>query len=79
MFTVSSKRRHQGSARRLRKVVGPVSGIALVLMLSGGVSARQLPVDSPDTRVVVQQRSNGHMLLMLKLKTDAGRQVLVYG
>lgn len=78
MFIVSSKSRCQGSTRSLRRVIGPVSGIALVLMLSGGVSARELPVDCPEIRVV-DQRSYERMILMLKLKTNAGRQVLVYG
>ena len=77
MFTVSSKSQRQGSGRQLRRVVGLVSAIALVLTLSGGVNARQLRVDSPETRATYQR--NDHMILMLKLKTDWGRQVLVYG
>jgi hypothetical protein len=78
MFTVSSKSRSQGPTRSLRRVIGPISGIALMLMLSGGVSARQLPVDYPEIRVV-DQRSFERMILMLKLNTDAGHKVLVYG
>lgn len=78
MFTVFSKSHGRGSIRSLRRVIGPVSGIALVLMLSGGVSAQALRLDSPETRAVVQ-RSNDRMILMLKLKTDAGQRVLVYG
>jgi hypothetical protein len=77
MFTVSSKSQRQGSSRQLRRVIGPVSAIALVMMLSGGVNARQLRIDSPETRAIYQR--NDHMILMLKLKTDWGRQVLVYG
>jgi hypothetical protein len=77
MFTVSSKNQRQGHIRQLRRVIGPVSGIALVLMLSGGVNARQLRLDSPETRATYQR--NERMILMLKLNTDAGRQVLVYG
>jgi len=78
MFTVRSKRQRRGSTRSLRRAIGPVSGIALVLMLSGGVNARQLRLDSPETRVIYQ-RNEDRTILMLKLKTDAGRQVLVYG
>ena len=37
----------------------------------------QLRLDSADTRAMYQR--NDRMILMLKLKTDAGRQVLVYG
>ena len=77
MFTVSSKGQRQGSIRQLRRVVGVVSAFALVLMLSGGVSASQLRLDSPETRAIYQR--NDRMILMLKLNTDAGRQVLVYG
>jgi hypothetical protein len=78
MFTVSSKDRRNGSTHSLRRVIGPVSGIALVLMLSGGVNARQMRLDSPDTRATYQA-NHDHMILMLKLRTDAGRQVLIYG
>jgi hypothetical protein len=78
MFTVRSKGQRQGPTRPLRRVIGPVSAIALVLMLSGGVNARQLRIDSPETRATYQ-RNYDHMILMLKLRTDAGRQVLVYG
>ena len=77
MFTLSSKDQRQGSIRQLRRVIGPVSAIALVLMLSGGVNARQLRLDQPEMRATYQR--NERMILMLKLKTDAGRQVLVYG
>jgi len=49
-----------------------------VLMLSGGVNARQMRLDSPDTRATYQA-NHDHMILMLKLRTDAGRQVLIYG
>jgi len=78
MFTVSSKSQRRGYGRQIRRVVGLVSAIALVLMLSGGVNARQLRIDSPETRAIYQ-RNIDHMILMLKLKTDAGRQVLIYG
>jgi len=78
MFTVFSKVHRHGSTHAVRRVIGPVSGIALVLMLSGGVSARPLPVDSTETRSVVQGIDH-HMLLMLKLRTHNGLQVLVYG
>ena len=78
MFTVSSKDQRQGSIRQLRRVVGPVSAIALVLMLSGGVNARQLRLDSPQARATYQP-NHDHMILMLKLRTHAGRQVLIYG
>jgi hypothetical protein len=77
MFTASSKSQRQGSIRQMRRGIGLVSGIALVLMLSGGVNARQLRIESPETRATYQR--NDRMILMLKLKTDAGRQVLVYG
>ena len=78
MFTVSAKGQRHGSTRSLRRVIGPVSGVAVVLMLSGGVSARELRLDSPETRSVVQ-RSNDRMILMLKLETHEGRRILVYG
>jgi hypothetical protein len=78
MSRVSSKDRREGSIHQLRRVVGLVSAIALVLMLSGGVNARQLRLDSPEARVT-HQRNLEHMILMLKLRTDAGRQVLIYG
>ena len=77
MLTVSSKSQRQGHIRQLRRVIGPVSAIALVLMLSGGVNARQLRIDRPETRATYQR--NDHMIMMLKLRTDAGRQVLIYG
>ena len=77
MFTASPKSQRQGYSRRLRRVVGLVSAIALVLTISGGVNARQLRIDQPETRATYQR--NDHMILMLKLKTDWGRQVLVYG
>ena len=76
MFTVSSKGQRRGSTRQLRRVVGVVSAFALVLMLSGGVNARQLRLDSSEMRATYER--NDHMILMLKLKTDWGRQVLVY-
>ena len=78
MFKVSSKVHRHGSTHAVRRVIGPVSGVALVLMLSGGVSARPLPVDSSETRANVQ-RIDHHMLLMLKLRTNKGLEVLVYG
>jgi hypothetical protein len=77
LFTVSSKDQRQGSIRSLRRVIGPVSGVVLVLMLSGGVNARQLRIESPETRAIYQR--DDRMILMLKLNTDAGRQVLIYG
>jgi hypothetical protein len=66
------------SAKTLHRVIGPVCGIALVLMLGGGVSARQLPTDSSETPTIVQ-RIDHHMLLTLKLRTNRGLEVLVYG
>jgi hypothetical protein len=77
MFTVFLKGQRQGSTLRLGRVISLVSAIALVLALSGGVNARQLRVDSPEMRATYQR--NDRILLMLKLKTDAGRQVLIYG
>jgi hypothetical protein len=77
MFIVSSKSQRPGSTRSLRRVIGPVISIALVMMLSGGVNARQLRIDSPETRAMYQR--NDRMILMLKLNTDFGRQVLIYG
>jgi hypothetical protein len=47
-------------------------------MLGGGVSARQLPTDSSETPTIVQ-RIDHHMLLTLKLRTNRGLEVLVYG
>ena len=78
MFTVSSTSQRHESNRSLRRVMGPVSGVVLVLMLSGGVSARELRLDSPETRAAAQ-RSSDRMTLMLKLKTVEGHRVLVYG
>ena len=78
MFRNSSHLHRNGSTHAARRIVGPVGGIALVLMLSGGVSARALPADSRETRAVVQPIDH-HMLLMLKLRTHNGFQVLVYG
>jgi len=78
MLTVSSKSQRHGSTRSLRRIIGPVSGIALALMLNAGVSARELRLDSPETQAVVQ-RSHDRMILMLKLRTVEGRRVLVYG
>lgn len=75
MFTSKSQR--DGSTRSLRRVIGPVSGIVLVLMLTGGVNGRQLPVDDPGTRVV--HPGTDRMIYMLKLKTVEGQRVLVYG
>ena len=78
MLTVSSKGHRHGSTRAVPRAIGLVCGIALVLMLGGGVSARQLPTDSTETRAVVQ-RIDHRLLLMLKLRTDKGFEVLVYG
>jgi hypothetical protein len=78
MFTLSSKVERHGSTHAVRRAIGPVSGIALVLMLTSVVSARPLPVDSSETQAVIQ-RIDHHMLLMLKLRTNKGLQVLVYG
>jgi hypothetical protein len=75
---VGRSRRSTKSAKTLHRVVGPVSGVALVLMLGGGVSARQLPTDSSETPTIVQ-RIDHHMLLTLKLRTNRGLEVLVYG
>jgi hypothetical protein len=78
MFKASSKVHRSGSTHATRRLIGPAGGIALALMVSGGASARPLPVDSSETRAVVQ-RIDHHMLLMLKLRTSNGHQVLVYG
>jgi hypothetical protein len=66
------------TAATLHRVTGLACGVALVLMLGGGVSARQLPTDSSETPTVVQ-RIDHQLLLMLKLRTHKGFEVLVYG
>ena len=66
------------SAKTLRRVSGLACGIALVLTLGGGASARQLPTDSSEPHTVVQW-IDYHMLLMLKLRTHYGFEVLVIG
>jgi hypothetical protein len=75
---VGRSRRSTRSAKTLHRVTGLACGIALVLMLGGGVSAKQLPTDSSEARTVVQ-RIDHRMLLMLKLNTDKGFEVLVHG
>jgi hypothetical protein len=66
------------STRAMHRFTGLVCGIALVLTLGAGVSASQLPTDSRETKAVVQ-RIDHHMLLMLKLRTNKGFEVLVHG
>ena len=67
-----------GRSRGTRCATGLACAIAFVLMLGGGVSARQLPTDSSETRAI-DQRIDHHMLLMLKLRTNKGFEVLVSG
>jgi hypothetical protein len=78
MLTTSSKINHHGSTRAMRRVTGLVCGIVLMLTLGGGASARQLPTDSTERRAV-DQRIDYHMLFMLKLRTNKGFEVAVYG
>jgi hypothetical protein len=78
MLTTSSNIDRHGSTRDMRRVTGLVCGIILMLMLGGGVSARQLPTDSSETRAA-DQRIDYRMLLMLKLRTNKGFEVAVYG
>ena len=78
MLTTSSTIDHHGSTRAMRRVTGLVCGSILILMLACGVSARQLPTDSSETRAV-DQRIDYRMLLMLKLRTNKGFEVAVYG
>jgi hypothetical protein len=66
------------SAKSLRRVTGLSCGIALVLMLGGGASARQLPTDPSEPHTFVQS-IDYHLLLMLKLRTHNGFEVLVNG
>jgi hypothetical protein len=66
------------SAKTLSRVSGLACGIALVLMLGGGASARQLPTDPSEPHRVVQSIDH-HLLLMLKLRTHDGFEVLVNG
>ena len=47
-------------------------------MLGGGVSARQLPTDPSEPPTVIQT-IDPHLLLMLKLRTHNGFEVLVHG
>ena len=67
-----------GSTRTLHRVIELACGIALVLMLGGGASARQLPTDPSEPHTVVQSIDH-HLLLMLKLRTHNGFEVLVNG
>jgi hypothetical protein len=78
MLTTSSKIDHHGSTRAVRRVTGLVCGMILMLMLGGGVSARQLSTDSSETRAV-DLRIDYRMLWMLKLRTNKGFEVAVYG
>ena len=78
MLTTSSKINHHGSTRAMRRVTGLVCGIVLMLTLGGGASARQLPTDPSETRAV-DQRIDYRMLFMLKLRTNKGFEVAVYG
>jgi len=66
------------SAKALHRVIGPVCGIALVLMLGGGVSARQLPTDPSETPSIVE-RIDHELLLTLKLRTHKGYDIFVFG
>jgi hypothetical protein len=78
MLTTSSKIDHHESTRAMRRVTGLVCGIVLMLMLGGGVSARQLPTDPSETRAVDQRIDYG-MLFMLKLRTNKGFEIAAYG
>ena len=78
MLTTSSNIDRHGSIRAMRRVTGLVCGIILMLMLGGVVSARQLTTDSSETRAV-DLRIDYHMLSMLKLRTNKGYEVAVYG
>jgi hypothetical protein len=78
MLTTSSNIHHHGSTRAMRRITGLVCGIGIVLMLGGGVSARQLPTDPSETRAI-DQRIDYRMLFTLKLRTHRGSEVAVYG
>jgi hypothetical protein len=75
---VGRSRSSTRSAKSLHRVTGLVCGIVLVMTLGGGVSASQLPTDSREAGAVVQ-RIDHHLLLTLKLRTNKGFEVLVYG
>jgi hypothetical protein len=78
MLTTFSRIDRHGSTRAMRRVSGLVCGIVLMLTLGGGASARQLPTDSTEMRAV-DQRIDYRMLFMLKLRTNKGFEVAVYG